>query len=198
MHSEQEDAGVWPAYVAAVAGLVQSLLFVSAIMALTLLQVGILAGRKVDERLAKAMAYRPEAQRSGAAQRPSDLLPDRRPPVAEGQVDLRFATEALRLDDPARDRLRALLRQQQAQGMRQWRASIETDLDDPLLRRAAYLRLMAARSVFLEVGIDPRRLTLRLLPATSADARSGAVLRIVPSREEPLLEPTPTPERTEP
>ena len=57
---------------------------------------------------------------------------------------------------------------------------------------------MAARSVFLEVGIDPRRLTLRLLPATSADARSGAVLRIVPSREEPLLEPTPTSERTEP
>ena len=157
-------------------------------MALTLLQVGMLAGRKVDEALASAMLARTEAGRS------SEAKTERRVSLQgalaqEGQVDVRFAPEALRLDDAARERLRSLLRQQQAQGMRQWRVSIETDLEDRLLRRAAYLRLMAARATFIEVGIDPQRLTLRLLPATSEAERNGLFLRIVPSREEPVVQP---------
>lgn len=192
--TQEEDAGVWPAYVAAVAGLVQSLLFVSAVMALTLLQVGMLAGRKVDEALASAMAWQPELRRSGPGMTQAEgRVSSQGTPVQEGQVDVRFAPEALRLDDPARERLRALLRQQQAQGMRQWRLSIETDVDDPLLRRAAYLRLMAARATFIEVGIDPQRLTLRLLPTTTEAERAGLFLRIVPSREEPVVPSTNSP-----
>lgn len=185
MQTENEDAGVWPAYVAAVAGLVQSLLFVSAIMALTLLQVGMLAGRKVDETLARTMAKLGAEPSVSSTQRPavSDIqgaaqtLPD--------QLDLRFSPQALRPDDEARKRLITELRRQRDAGMRRWRVSIETEIEDPLLRRAAYLRLMAVRAVFIEVGIEAWRLDLRLLPANAETQRSGLLLRIVPSREEP-------------
>ena len=215
MQSEQEDAGVWPAYVAAVAGLVQSLLFVSAIMAMTLLQVGMLAGKKVDETLSRAITEQADSGGKGAGApggvdantgrvkgstqpsasqgsgtggggfRPDAQAGPRSPDVREGQLDLRFAPDALQLDDAAKERLRELLRRQLAMGMRQWLASIETDVEDSLQRRAGYLRLMAARNVFVEVGIEPHRLTLRLIPAKNPVTPQGAVLKIVPSRTEP-------------
>lgn len=209
MQSEQEDAGVWPAYVAAVAGLVQSLLFVSAIMAMTLLQVGMLAGKKVDETLSRAITEQPghagqvsaganasggTGQGSGGGGFRKDAVSAQRSPEArEGQLDLRFAPDTLQLDEAAKERLRELLRRQIAMGMRQWLAYIETDVDDSLQRRAGYLRLMAARNVFVEMEIEPHRLTLRLMPTKAASAQPGTLLRIVPSRQEPAAPAAATP-----
>lgn len=49
MHDDEEEGGgVWPAYVAAVAGLLLSLLLLSAIMALVMFILGLVAGHNMD------------------------------------------------------------------------------------------------------------------------------------------------------
>ena len=206
--TEGEDAGVWPGYVAAMAGLVQSLLFVSAILALSLLQVSMLAGKKIDEHLArmaegtsKAQPRAPEEDKNAPPQRkPVEVAPPVAEPnvlvpqpdaetavahedVAEGQLSLRFVEDQVVLSAQARERLIAEVRRRLALGETQWQAQLEFDGSSSLARRAGYLRLMSARSALLEAGVEPAQLQVRLLESASGRGTAQAQsLKLVPAR----------------
>lgn len=163
MHTEDESGGFWPGYVAAVASLVLSLLLIAAVLALTLYQVGMLAGKKVHEAAAAVVA--------------PAVVPAVAPRSGETDLVLEFSEQGWRLDAQAQSLLLEQIRQQVQRGIRNWQLSVQTDTEDPLLLRGAYLRLLAARNVFLQAGVQGDRVQVRLLHAPQAQ-RIGRELRI--------------------
>lgn len=166
MHTENESGGFWPGYVAAVASLVQSLLLIAAVLALTMYQVGTLAGKKVHAAAAAVVVQEPPAGAAvgGAA-------------AGLGEVMLEFPERGWRLDEAALAQLRQQIRQLIGKGAGHWDLSLRTDTDNPQHLRAGYLRLLAVRNVLLEEGVTGAQVDVHLVPA-SGDGSAGRELRI--------------------
>jgi hypothetical protein len=166
MHTEDESGGFWPGYVAAVASLVLSLLLIAAVLALTIYQVGMLAGKKVNAAAAAVVVQEPSAGESedGKGRR-------------VGEVMLEFPERGWRLDEAALTQLREQIRQLVRKGARHWELSLHTDTEDPQHLRGGYLRLLAVRNVLLEVGVAGQQVDVRLIHA-SGDGAAGRELRV--------------------
>ena len=100
------------------------------------------------------------------------------------QLNMHFADFTVRLDDNARERLKRELLQQMSLGVQYWQVSIDLDVNDNMQRRAAYLRMISVRSVFVDLGIDPNRVSLRMQAAEVASV-GEQVVRIVPRWQAP-------------
>lgn len=155
--NSEDDAGYWPGYVAAVACLVQSLLLLSVVMAVTLYQLGMLAGR-------------------------SSLAQDTPPPPTpvEPGIALVFPSATWRIDEVARERLRTALARQRREGMTHWRISLRTQTDNTMKRRGAYLRLMSVRNELMALGVAGHRIEVRLYDTPDDDKSGAQTVRIEP------------------
>lgn len=175
-----EQGGVWPAYVAAMAGLVQSLLFVSAIMALALLQIGMLVGRQVDQQQAdRWVGEGRKAQRLQGSPQARASVPS---PSSE-RWSVEFDDSSVWLSEQARAELQALVRRQLEQGHRSWRLEVWVEADNVLQRRAAYLRLLVMRNAMVEAGVDSTQIQMSIREVDAAAAGvSAKVIRLTPSR----------------
>lgn len=178
MHQEEEqNGGFWPGYVAAVACLVLSLLLISAVMAITIMQLGVSVGQMMDAKEAAAMV---------AASKPLQTSPplDLPAPVKLKQptLELSFPKDAWRLDDAARTQLRAEVEKLTRQGVKGWTLTLPTHTNDSLKRRAAYLQLMAVRNVMLEAGVAGDQIDIRMVDAgPELEAQTQFPLSIVPN-----------------
>ena len=177
MHQEEEqNGGFWPGYVAAVACLVLSLLLISAVMAITIMQLGVSVGQMMDAKEAAAMVA---ASKPLPSSPPVDLPPPA--PLKQPTLELTFPKDAWRLDEAARTQLRAEVEQLTRQGVKGWTLSLPAHTNDTLKRRAAYLQLMAVRNVMLEAGVAGDQIDIRMLDAgPELEAQTQFPLRIVP------------------
>jgi uncharacterized membrane protein len=168
MHQE-ENGGFWPGYVAAVACLVLSLLLISAVMAITIMQLGASVGKMVDQQTAKAMVAARQAQTL-----PSSALPTKPVPGRQSTLELLFPQDAWRLDEVAHKLLLTELDRLIRSGVRGWTISLMTDTSDSLKRRVAYLQLIAVRNVMLEAGVIGDQIVIHM----SDVKRDGIVLNV--------------------
>lgn len=160
---DEESAGFWPGYVAAVACLVQSLLLLCAVMAMTVYQLGILAGRKIEAAAVAAVVPPPATD---SAQR--------------GGIALAFPGTTWRIDAAARERLRTELAKRLREGVTHWRISLRTQTDDTVRRRSGYLRLMVVRNELMLLGVVSGHIDVRLLDAPDDDGSGEQTVRIEP------------------
>jgi hypothetical protein len=181
--------GYWPGYVDALVNVVLNLIFLAAILAVGGFTLGLESSRRrLLESKAQEQTSRVTAERTSPTEVPK---PKPKPTVQTGsnvrgaQLGLRFAGNTVRLDERSHELLKRELRRQFEQGVLYWQVTIETDVNDNLQRRAAYLRMMAVRSVFLEVGIDPVRFDLRMQAAKAAGV-GAQMVRIVPGGQAPV------------
>lgn len=193
---DEESSGIWPAYVAAMACLMQALLLLMAVIAIA----NFLSGQAAS--LAKAAGQRVHlgagddgedeggrllgrANRGGskanaaasAVERPNTAALTRDGvTTAHGHAGLRFtfAPEAFRLEDTQAARLRSFVTSQgaRADAPGRWRVWATVDTRDVQARRGAYLRLMSARSWLLEAGVAATAIDLQLFsdPEAGSDA----------------------------
>ncbi len=169
----EDDAGFWPGYVAAVACLVQSLLLISGVMAITIFMIGLQAGKRVD-------APHPVLAPPLSAPPAEDSVPDR--------LDLFFPFTVSRMDDASRQRVRQEMERQRMAGVERWVIRLKTDTQDSLKRRAAFLHVMEVRNMMLGAGVSGTHIEIRLEEAlASASMPQGHWLTVQagPARKPP-------------
>ena len=149
-----EDAGFWPAYVAAIAGLIQGMLLVLAVMTIALVQVVTAIGEQ-----AKAMA---EA---------SQKMVERT--EAQTELEVVFSRLTWRVDAPTRLAIQKAVQQLVGQGVQHWRLALSADLNDGLTRRVAYLRVTMVRNVLLSAGIPGVNIDMALIDTPEASNEDG-------------------------
>lgn len=178
------DDGYWPSYVDVLVNVVLNLMFLAAILVVGNFFQGLEASKMViapDAGQQGRVLFEQEAP--SASRRPLPQ-PFAAPDLGLEQLSMRFDGNAVQIDEQALARLKEELQAQMGRGVRYWEVFIEADVDDGLQRRAAYLRMMAVRNVFLEIGIDAQRFTLRMQPAPVSGV-GGQVAYIVPRLELP-------------
>lgn len=165
------SGGVWPGYVAAVAGLVQSLLFVSSVVATVVYLLGILGGQQTPP----LVSARPvEAQASHApAQPPRTATEPRRAasvghswPGAFKPMVLVFPVRQVELDGQSQQRLLELVQRWQRDGAVQWRLMAHHQPHDDVGLRRSYFRLQLLRNQLIDRGVDPRAIEMKVLPVS--------------------------------
>ncbi len=202
----------WPGYVDALVNVVLNLMFLAAILAIGSFSQGLENSR----RRIRAIQEEKQAASANEVRKPAASAHGSRPQQrtqaslrANAQLDMRFTNDTIRLDERARERLKLELQNQIRQGVQYWNLSIDTDVNDNHQRRAAYLRMISVRNVFLEAGIDPARIGMRMRPSSAPD-NGQQLLHIVPDwqlpesrdpaspRKEGAMESAPQPEKQEP
>lgn len=178
------DDGYWPSYVDVLTNVVLNLMFLAAILVVGNFFQGLQSSGRTAERAAETpearVAARREPPSAALVAQPILPVPDR----GFERLSMRFEGSAVRLDEDAAERLKRELMRQREQGAQYWQVGIQVDVDDTLQRRAAYLRMMAVRSVFLEIGIEPQRFSLRMEPSPVGGVGSQLAW-IVPRRKLP-------------
>lgn len=205
MHDD-DDAGVWPAYVAAVAGLLLSLLLLTAIMALVMFILGLVVGHNMDADTG-ATASEAAAPKSGTAHSPPPLppfttikpampavplrsvVPERttppgvRPPVpgsghSAERARITFAQDTVHLNRAQSEQLKVAIARLVNAGQHNWQLTLATQTDNPEKARAGYLRLLAIRNVMIAAGVDPLSIGMHLVnaPAGAADRDEQSVV----------------------
>lgn len=157
------NGGVWPGYVAAVAGLVQSLLFVAAVVATVVYLLGML-GSQQSVKPAPLLAHS-TPQGAPVPKNPWGASPEYRLPKGFEPLELVFPPGQIELDAASKKRLSQAVIRWQQQGAVQWRLIGHLKADDELSARRAYFRLQVLRTLLIEQGVDPRTLENRVLPA---------------------------------
>jgi hypothetical protein len=166
--SNEHSNSYWPGYVDALVNVVLNLLFLAAILAVGSFTQGLENSRKVLKEMSGVDDTARKTTGDTAPRSPAESrsqMRDQAPSREELKLILHFADYTVRLDDSARERLKRELQRQISQGVQYWQVSIDADVEDNTQRRAAYLRMISLRSVFLEVGIDPSRFSLLMQSA---------------------------------
>jgi hypothetical protein len=163
MHAEEDSAGFWPGYVAAVASLVQALLLLSAVLAMAVFQLGLLIGQQMDAKAALAMTI--EKLSDTAADQAARQKDD-----AEAPLNVTFSDAVWQLSEGEAAQVTNELQQlQQRQAVTRWRVWLPTQTDDPRKRRFGFLRVMALRNVLIKSGIAPDKIDVQLLQVAEAE-----------------------------
>ena len=196
---DEESSGIWPAYVAAMACLMQALLLLMAVIAIA----NFLSGQAASMAKASNQSVHLSGDEEGGAsgllglpvpgaksvpQRPSpppSLKAALTPAEVEASADgaglrFTFSADAFRLEDTQAARLRTFVASQgaRAEGAARWRVWATVDTRDVQARRGAYLRLMSARAWLMEAGVPATAIDLQLFsdPEASADAERKVYL----------------------
>lgn len=184
----EEEAGFWPGYVAAVAGLVQGLLIMAMALGISIYALGKLAvAEEYAEQAAKDQAARDKAAAAAAARdvagpwpvgpRPAAAPPPPPPllqprpvglPVATALVGtISFYGDAVDLPDTSAGDVAAMVARHRAAGAVRWRLTLAAPLADPRARRAGYLRLLSIRRALLAAGVDVAEISAGLVEGGS-------------------------------
>ena len=187
----EEEAGFWPGYVAAVAGLVQGLLIMAMALGISIYALGKLAvAEEYAEQAAKDQAARDKAAAAAAAVAARDVagpwpvgprpasastlpppLLQPRPvglPVATALVGtISFYGDAVDLPDTSAGDVAAMVARHRAAGAVRWRLTLAAPLADPRARRAGYLRLLSIRRALLAAGVDVAEISAGLVEGGS-------------------------------
>ena len=189
MSIENEDAGFWPAYVASMAGLVQSLLLVVSILAVALYQMGGRMAEKMDAAEALQLvspAPAPVPGRAGMMLAMGRGVQSQ--PAAARQAALqsrggtwrlmiRFTGSTIDLGEKTRGALaeqlqrfdRGLADKNPTNGdVKHWQVGLSVDTSDRIATRAAYLRVLEVRNAMIAAGVAPGSIAVRLDPASPA------------------------------
>lgn len=189
--------GVWPGYVAAVAGLVQSLLFVSAVVATVVYLLGMLGTQQASrtnaiDRQGPVSPTKPSSldknldklgrkgtnARSSSAVPGLPLRPEYALPNAFTPLELSFPKDELQLDGDARLQFMRVNANWMQSGAMQWRLIGHANEPNELGARRAHFRLQEIRNLLIEQGVDPRAVELRILPSAPPDLTENKVLII--------------------
>ncbi len=192
-HSDDDDAGFWPGYVAAVSGLVQGLLIMAMALGVSIFalsQVGIKGKLPGDgpQGLPRAPAPLPPPQEQAPP------LPEA-PPAAR-PMRISFLGDAVLLPPSVRKLVGSAIENRQAMGVARWQIELTADLEDPRARRAGYLRVMGVRSLLMSAGIPAEAIDVRLLDGVAEGEGEGASAVIVSPLAygaPPALLPPPSP-----
>ena len=209
--ANDHSGSYWPGYVDALVNVVLNLMFLAAILAIGSFSQGLEnSRRKIQAIQVEKQAARANNAPGRAASASAPTLQQRAQASLQtkSRLDLRFTNDTVRLDASAREHLKMELQNQIRQGVQYWRLSIDAEVNDNHQRRAAYLRMISVRNVFLEAGIDPARISMRMLPTSQPDG-GQQLLHIVPEWQLPekktptsplkegAMEPSPQPEKPE-
>ena len=175
------SGGVWPGYVAAVAGLVQSLMFVSAIVATVVYLMGMLGQAKhqtTEQGAAPAkqaiQAPMPKVSKEAWARSPEYETKD-----GFRSLSVLFPVDQVKLDAHTEQQVKHALSQLKAAGATQWRVIGHEKADEALSPRQAFFRVQTLRSALIASGIKVDRIEQRILPADAVHHPDNQVV-VVP------------------
>jgi hypothetical protein len=177
---------VWPGYVAAIASLVLSLLLLLAILVFALTQVGNLVSN-YREAIMKAVLAAERFRTSDVAQpieketttlNPQALArpPAPRPLKAIGaestlyQITLIFSAGLADIPEQEKLILESAIQKTPLGGESNWRIWSTTYVNDPVMERATFLLMLAARRTLVAQGISEKKIELQLSKSETAPA----------------------------
>lgn len=157
MH-DAEGGDFWSGYVAAMAGLVQSLMLLVVILACSIYLMSVLASRRVDVAVAVAQA---------------EVVVD---PTVDGRWDggiqILYPTDVWALDEESRGRVQGEVAKSKRVEKSRWLLWAAADTGDAIKRRSAYLRLVSLRGELLGLGVTGPQIDVRIVHREGADGRN--------------------------
>jgi hypothetical protein len=189
MRLTKNAPSVWPGYVAAIASLVLSLLLLLAILVFALTQVGnlvsnyreaimktVLAAERfrtsdMDQRMPE-VSTSPKRQEITRPPEPKGLKP-----VAENnshQITLIFSEGLADIPEQDKVRLESAIQQTHTGDESHWRIWATSYANDPLMERATFLLMVAARRTLVAQGISEKKIDLEILKSETTPANYSA------------------------
>lgn len=177
--TDSEENNYWPGYVAAMASLVQSLLLLAVILAYAIYEMGLLAGKRVDQAVALAMAdesVQPVPLDEDTKRDPAKLVQKLK---TMGTSEFEFPLNIWQLDDESSAQVRTEVKKRMRQHPGAWLIWVETDTDHAFKRRLAYLRIMVVRNELIRAGIQAPQIETRILNKQNPGNEGEDVIRLV-------------------
>jgi hypothetical protein len=168
MSSDNHNSTVWQGYVAAVASLAQSMLFLMAVLTIALMQIAQQIGTgdptqpisKTGKESPKHEPLKP-AVSSAASSKPDTA-----------HLKIVFVRDAIELDKAQRKELASPLASISLKPDECWLLWTEYSKEDAGMQREAYLRLLAIRSVMIGNGVKDALIDLKLVKKEGALAHA--------------------------
>lgn len=199
MSKPQVKMNAWPGFVAAVSGLVASLMLLLSILVLLVTQLGTLASNYAEQWLAERLRQAAEREAvealekirgtgvgtglGGAETGLSPFPTDPRPQISE--VVLIFGADANDIAEEKRQAIADALRDLAAAPQARWSIVASAPESDRVARRSTFRLMVVARNFVVSQGIAESRIEMRLEdgPVATGPAPEGSIIvRIVPSR----------------
>lgn len=153
MAKDNHNSTVWQGYVAAIASLAQSMLFLMAVLTIALTQIAQQIG--VGETPKSPTGG--ESSGSVNANQPSSQKP------VSAHLKIVFVGNAIELDKSQRKELATALAGIALKPDEHWRVWVEFSKSDTAMQREAYLRLLSIRSVMIGNGVPDALIEMNLV-----------------------------------
>ncbi len=169
---------VWPGYVAAIASLVLSLLLLLAILVFALTQVGNLVSNYREaimkavlaaERFRTSDVDQPMLEENPSPKRQEITRPPAPKPLkpiapenTSHQITLIFSEGLADIPEQDKVRLESAIQKTPTGDESHWRIWATTYANDPLMERATFLLMVAARRTLVAQGISEKRIELQI------------------------------------
>jgi hypothetical protein len=179
MKLEKNAPSVWPGYVAAIASLVLSLLLLLAILVFALTQVGNLVSNYREaimkavldaERFRTSDMDQPMLKVNTSSKRQEVTQPQApkpsKPIASENnshQITLIFSEGLADIPEQDKVRLESAIQKNSTGDESHWRIWATSYANDPLMERATFLLMVAARRTLVAQGISEKRIDLEIL-----------------------------------
>jgi hypothetical protein len=157
--NSEGQGNFWPGYVAAMASLVQSLLLLTVILAFVIYQMGVLASKRVDQAAAITLAeHVVQTPQHDVVESPST------------EIRIHFEQEIWQIDEATKQQIKREVTRPSYIDCK-WLLKISDEMENALIRRSAYLRLMVVRNLILSFEIDANRIETRMLSDSAASTK---------------------------
>ena len=166
MAKDNHNSTVWQGYVAAIASLAQSMLFLMAVLTIALTQIAQQIGK--DEASTKSVQSQ-LTNNSGASNSNLSNLPG----DFSAHLKIVFVGNTLELDKEQRKKLAAALSSITLKPNEHWRIWAEYANGDALARRSGYLRILSIRSVMIGNGISDAKIEMNLIKREEVQGNSS-------------------------
>ena len=152
MAKDNHNSTVWQGYVAAIASLAQSMLFLMAVLTIALTQIAQQIG------VGEAPKSPANGESTGAGANASNAAKN-----ASTHLKIVFVGNAIELDKQQRKELASALASIAIKPDEHWRIWVEFARTDTAMQREAYLRLLSIRSVMIGNGVPDALIDMNLV-----------------------------------
>lgn len=163
MENSSTDA-FWSGYVAAMAGLVQSLMLLTVILACAIYLMAVLAGERVEQEVAISIA---EQKFEPLSNRLSQ----------KAGFEIHYPTDVWEMDPASKKQVIAEVMRSTSSHPK-WELWVGTDTESAIERRSAFLRLISLRSELITLGVQAFQIQTRIIHQQDGDSR---VVHLVPA-----------------